>query len=791
VKNLKIDDEDNINDETRDSDEFLEVIDGDANLYGGSTQSRGSGINNDDTSTTTQLVVDEDETNSSGDGNLIDEDIFVTPSPSTVQMITQVQRLSQLVQNVPKNNNVDTYISEISADDLNSFLDTQKIQTKSALYQNIDFHSNDKTPMPKNGKIQPEIMSQILDRQNELNKLTTIPMDSQTSTTASPKIQPHYYINKEPITEIKLKTIGLEGINGAGSHQIVVNRPEGSVLFNVPAPIIEQKKQNPDHNHHPQSPFLSQDILNVILQLSKEMVSQNHREKEHSSVQQQQPIYYAVPIPFLTPQNSVQNYYGHYQNQTAYPIPITTTTISPISPPPLIVKRQKPKNKIKNKIDNSQNYLIQQQQQQQKQQSSLNYNYGAYESIENDPLNYYQNYPQYSQYSQQQKYPSYNSMSAFYQYPTSSVAAAPVAFNQDNKYNRFSNLNGMFYENRPLVSDSSAPLYLERPQQQQQQLGPFRKESFSSSPYISSNGDSGLIRNSDNGNDYYPLNDEIDAFNENSYENDKEGNEDDNDDEEDDSEKGPTAGLVCSVVLARQANKTDCFRYYVCNSKTKEVLSYTCPAFTAFNDQTKFCDSNSYKDCKKMQDKESGSLKNKKMYAQAKIALQQAKRESQKIERIANLVKKQSQQLIYHQNKNQYLAPAASTQQHRQNIPQRKVYISTYDEKYQPVANDNDDESISPELFVTQRPIQSFKRQKLGKPSAPAVTTLKRKSNKKRKRKVKCTAGITANIPDSDDEFSYWHCFKSTNGKMKRIHKKCAAGLRFCEATRFCSSACH
>jgi len=691
----------------KESDEFLEVIDGDKDFGNLDMTSRSD---DDDHSS-------EDNSESSGDDGL---ENFVTPA-SAHMITTQVQRLSQLVQNIPKTS------GDITADEINSYLDTQKIQSSSPDYR---YNSNGKTTMPADGRVHPEIESEIINMQNTLNaRLTTLPMEFTTPPTS---IKPMFYINKEPITEIKLKQgMGLEGI---GTHQIVVNRPEGSVMFNVPATSDNTNKQN--------QPYLSQDILKTILELSKQMVSQKTSSNQENH-QQTHPIYYAVPVPIVPPQNNVQNYYGQFPNQTintserpqvTYDIYPTTpqykqptnygnpykaaynadesnihanpdilNNLGPYQAPPVRNNhnhhhhvRQHQKNSqqtnnqyteqpynVKSQQENYQNY----NQQQYTQQYPSNY-YSPYNS------NYPQNYQQY-----------YNPQS-YYQ-PSENP-------NPQSNVNQFSNYNGAYYGNRPFVSDSSAPFVDQHTYNGQKY--PYRKESFSS-PSVSYE------------------NDDYDVFHEES-DDEAEKFDDDllEDDSEEQKEKSPTDGLICTFAVARQVNKTDCFKYYVCNAKTKEVLSYSCPEFTAFNDQTKYCDSGMYKECKKSQDRSSGSFKNKKYYAEAQKALQQAKRESQKVERIANMVKKQSQQIMFNR---------------RNQIQNNYDQVQDVPNYYQPPQ-------------IQQSPIiQRPKQTKRTRPKSTKRVTLSKTSNKRRSKpkKVKCISD--GNIPDPDDSFSYWHCFKS------------------------------
>lgn len=652
IDNLEIlNDEEDSRQAKDDNDEFLAVIDGDENLA---------------------IVVHNDDENSnfSGDGEVGN---YVTPSAVTKHMITtQVQRLAQLVNKIAKGTN-----ENLNADDLNSFLDRQKIQ-----FGNYGSSESEKTLLPENGKIHPDVISEIINRQNNFKQFTT-PMDKITT------MRPFEIINKNPITEIKLQsTQELD----SGNHQIVVNRPEGSVLFNVPATPVTRNQ-----------PYLSPDILKTILELSNNLVSNNQKTPTPSSQvnYQPQPVYYAIPVPIYQHQNyygsNLQNYtqssFSHPIQSSSFLLPLptlSTTTTTTTTPKP----------KVENNLQN-----------------------GYFDS--------FGNYYYYPQATPHKNYPSYGNYPA-HAYQQYSYNPFYNNFYQQYPQNSYSGQNSAaFYEKRPFVFNSPAHSYVEHQK-------PFKEENTPSY-------DSG-------------------------YESDDEESDDDLFDEPP-RLPDPTDGLICTYVLARQANKTDCFKYYVCNAKTKEIIKYTCPPLTAFNDLTKFCDSSSYKDCKKMRENEKkNSIKNRRIVSEAQKYLAQAKRESQKAQRIASLMRKESQKFFY--NQNQFTQPSNGFYGYQQNV-------------YQPV-----------ETSTKEAEIEEEEEEEIEMPIIQTVaqrrTTTRRSQIKKKKKKskrVKCT--VLGAIADPEDEKSYWHCFKDPkDGRIKRIHRKCTGSLKFCAATRFCGVNC-
>lgn len=715
VKNLEVTDDDQAD------NEFLEVIDGNWNL------------SEEDTN--------DNDLEASGEGEITN---YVTPSTPTVAMITtQLQRLSQLIQHVKDKNDRTDDDEEMTPEDLNSFLATQKIQSDSNEYQRTNFQSSDKTPMPSSGRINPQILSEVLNTQTQLNsgntQLTTLAMDETT-----PKVYPKR-VDDDPTTEIKMKSGSSS--DGMGSHQIVVNRPEGSVLFNVPSP---------HENNYNRSPYLSEDILKTILEISRQMVKQNYQKENPPpaySPPAPQPFYYAVPVPIQSPQSNAQNYFGqgnhNYQKNL--------TEFSPVrkkKPKPSKIEIVSTKNrpKLTEKVDTSltgyyDNYgFYHAGQHQTSQQSysdnpqSLQYPQSGYQNVYKNPQSnypqnpsyYYHNYPSYpNSYQNSYQLPSQPPYSP-YQFPSKAQKYSdPMSYNQQYNFD-----SGAYYGNRPIVSDSSAPSYVEQPIRQK----PFRKESYAPS-----------------------------------YENDDDEEVEEEQPYDDAPVEPPKEQLICTPVVQRQANRTDCFRYYVCNSKTKEVLAYTCPIFTAFNDQTKFCDSQSYDACRKMKDQEKNQQK---IYKAANIALEKVKKESQKVERIASLMrKKHFPRRNPYQPLKQFYEPDDSINE-QENPAYEAEEEEEQDQSYYPTSYMQEQNIRKPMLFrqklATESPVPVFK------PKPPRKT-----STKKKKKKVKCSDA--GNIVDPDSSSSYWHCFKGTDGRMKRINRKCTSNFIFCPTTRFCS----
>ncbi|CAO1367930.1 unnamed protein product [Diamesa hyperborea] len=721
-----------------DDDEFIEVINGAGDI----TSPPDSVDDNFDS-----------EDGFSGNGSIPD-DIVTPTTPSSRMITTHLQRLNQLVKHVQerqdniKRNDADV---DLTADDLNSFLSNQKIHDESPEYQKIDFNSNDKTPMPHNGKIHPEILSEILNKQNKLVAHTTFATTlSMDATTAPPTVKNGiYYEQDEPQTEIQL-TNG-KNPQGYSNHQIVVNRPEGSVLFNVPAQYDQTKPV----------PYLSEDILKTVLELSKQMVA-NRQQPQPTYSPPPQPIYYAIPYPVISPQNNVQNY---YTNQVK-PNSTRSKQTQPGKNKPQVqltsVDKKKPAAPVVTSAENtySQGYIDSygifhtSKPQQQQQPSYLNFQQQQQLSSVNPTANYYyQNYPasSYNQQSEQladdtnQNQNQYQNPSS-YQSNYQNFPPINYQYHANNQYPNYNQLafDGNYNGNRPFVIESSAPSYLEQHGIRATKK-PFKKESYSSSPYDADDEDeyeTNVEEENDNGNE-----ENLSDYLENS------NGDEPQQDELPEPQRKPVEvveELICSLGT-RQANITSCLKYYVCNPMTKEVLSYTCPSFTAFNDRTRICDVASYETCQVKEQKKNYSYnENQKMFQQAFKALEQAKRESQRAEKIASLVRKESQKIM---NNRRY-------PQQVQNAP------SPVTQSSRPIRIKN----IKPTRTNTKR----------NKPKQSGIT--------KRKKKGQLCPDV-GKVADPDSNNFYYHCFREQkSGKMKRMKLQCNGNLIFCPATKYCTS---
>lgn len=625
-------------------DEFIEVIDGQDDFR--STPSRqnarliefGSGDEKDDI-------------NYSGDGFTLD---FTTQS--SIAITTHLQRLTQLMEKVwetseSESKSTQNPEAELTPADLNRFLTEKTIQTESTK----KFNDETKTPMPANGKIHPSILSEVLTKQQKIHKdaiqIATIPMDQTTPTVSQNNI---LFADPESMTDVELKT----GFNP--NHQIVVNRPEGSVVFNVP---VEKTKEN--------QPILSQDILKTVLELSKQLASQRYPTKEvylPNNYMQPQPIYYPYPMPvnpgFNAPQNSTnyktkidmngswQGPYGnvklpglHNENRKKKPFKQAMKKPEVSYEPYEGTKSIFPSlhyypnfHHYYNPLDHPQTY---------------EHSYGPHESfpgpaIQNRLKNKMKINDRQDYYGNRRPNPSSN-IKRFpnpHRYPETAMDDYPYESNSNHKNvhnDETTDYDSEDGENGPVVIESSAH-YVEHSNKRHKIRNnnkPLLKESIQ---YNKKKNDYGDVWVEDDGVEGDAAEDISDDDNQDKlvnlgghlyhYENFKEHvwpllkSEDKVD------------LLECSVGT-RQPNATDCKKYYVCNPRTKHVSSYTCPPFTAFNSNTRLCDAKSFTNCKSKEENKYSVDQNRLIHLETLKALAQAKAEAAKAQKIASMLRKQ------------------------------------------------------------------------------------------------------------------------------------------------------
>lgn len=275
-----------------------------------------------------------DEVDYSGDGsddNKIDDivekketyiAIPVNSDPNKT-VASHLQRLSQLIHSLKDSQSNKSQSYDLGPNELNNFLAHHNIKVE---YNNQLKNQKKKQDIPMDGRIHPDHLAEILDLQQKLQSLNAL-QDAEYTTTTQRSIEFGKYPIKSTI-QIKspLKNVRITD-PGYSSSQIVVNRPEGSVLFSLPnnaqPPNQPQYQLPPSYNINPppappqqqQEPYVSQDTLKTVLELSKQLISSsNHQQAIQNYIPEQnylqpifRPVYYNIPIHDL-PVPIINNY---------------------------------------------------------------------------------------------------------------------------------------------------------------------------------------------------------------------------------------------------------------------------------------------------------------------------------------------------------------------------------------------------------------------------------------------------------------------------------------------------
>ncbi|KAH8389423.1 hypothetical protein KR200_007913 [Drosophila serrata] len=227
-------------------------------------------------------------------------------SPIDPNLTAHLQRLSQLIDGLQQTyQKTEKPQAEMRPDQLNAFLAHFDIKNRyemmNPLEQTTPSTTTSTTQMPATTPKLPE---------PHLNKT---------------RLQEHLsHHGLEPETKLMLTNsvpYSAHGSNGQGyaNSQIVVNRPEGSVMFALPPNYGMSQEQGAYSNHHPtqsheysdHEPKISEDTLKTVLELSKQMIAAQNLPKVLPNPGYNgyyQPILQPV---FMSPQgNPFQQYYG-------------------------------------------------------------------------------------------------------------------------------------------------------------------------------------------------------------------------------------------------------------------------------------------------------------------------------------------------------------------------------------------------------------------------------------------------------------------------------------------------
>lgn len=296
----------------------------------------------------------------SGDGTVATTEVDYVPSSSTEAVSMEMpitpdrdgtvksylQRLTQLIDGFRRNGASDT---EITPDQLNSFVIMHKIKNGNR------FRPTGTELLPESGKILKPHLDYILQKQNSLNTVNNLSTDP-------PKpvrrriihiIRPYHRPEPQDNTNILVKSQlgnGSDNQTGLSNSQIVVNRPEGSVLFNIARPVENNEAGRPQIISDVQEPSISEDTLKSVLELSKQLVSHQKYlvEKPNYLPPVVQPVYYNFPVPMVQSSTKPQNVPQIEVANSSF-VPQSINSLQ--SPPVRLQSVKYPQNQVTNKYE--------------------------------------------------------------------------------------------------------------------------------------------------------------------------------------------------------------------------------------------------------------------------------------------------------------------------------------------------------------------------------------------------------------------------------------------------------
>ncbi|KAH8377538.1 hypothetical protein KR093_005814 [Drosophila rubida] len=238
------------------------------------------------------------------------------------------------------------------------------------------------------------------------------------------------------------------------------------------------------------------------------------------------------------------------------------------------------------------------------------------------------------------------------------------------------------------------------------------------------------------------------------------------------SELGNVEVITCQAGV-RQPNQTDCTRYFVCSKKDGKVLSYSCPPYTGFNQQTRICDAQTYAQCGNMPQFNGYSIdENRRQQMETLKLLAEAKRRQEaaiKAQNIANLLQQYGSS-----SAQESVAQTASGSMENHLLDSYMMHLSEPSSTSRPIMPSP---TLTPIISSTS---SSFS-------TSSSINSNSSGSSSAKKRKYYCREGDK--IPDQTSISSYFVCYKNAQGQMKGHKMTCSKALVFCPKTLMCTLA--
>uniref|UniRef100_A0A182RBN3 Chitin-binding type-2 domain-containing protein n=1 Tax=Anopheles funestus TaxID=62324 RepID=A0A182RBN3_ANOFN len=233
--------------------------------------------------------------------------------------------------------------------------------------------------------------------------------------------------------------------------------------------------------------------------------------------------------------------------------------------------------------------------------------------------------------------------------------------------------------------------------------------------------------------------------------------------------------VVTCTLGSREPNKTDCFKYFVCNPHNGAFQSFTCPSFTAFNKETRLCDTASYHACKDQQMPTTtpvSVIRYKGPTGQSNVHLM--KNDLLTAQKYVELMRQEANKLL---TRNNAPLPAEQT-----------IVLPALD-------------TVNATIFHTVKPSVKMRRKsssrlpaKIATSTSTTTTTTtttnapKTKRSKTTRKGPRCRA--EGRIANPLDHHSYYVCHRKSQKKFVKMKMTCPSGLKYCATSQYCSAHC-
>ncbi|XP_055857859.1 uncharacterized protein LOC129920547 [Episyrphus balteatus] len=785
--------EEEIDDSVKESD-YITVDDSESGLVSERDfESSGDGVGGSDYILLDTLTP-EKKTNEESSADL--EDKPAAPTKVDPNLTAHLQRLTQLIDGLKQTyQNKDSASADLRPDQLNAFLAHYNIK---AQLDSIDPAKEAVIPQQN----QSEPVESISSNSSQLDPETKVILTNQLPNSFNPHPQ-----------------------DGYSNSQIVVNKPEGSVLFtlgNQPQDTII------DHRYDPK---ISEDTLKTVLQLSKQMLdSQDVRRVVPSSAyypQVVQPIYLPPPLPQYA--NNAFNQHQFYEN-TQY------------DKPTYYGASKKPEKSGTTIIHNNVNVVPSDDQVDSYGQKLHSYppfptyqysSEGSSEVQDHNLGNRYENnqlvtvrpnkgYSHYQPTTTPSRPFIKDSGSTLFDYYTPSPHLDETNVNSVFQMEKYPTLNIGSYSGRPPTKSHKRPVQL-FPAHIDPSKVKIRPNSQKLESMEQDSGDDNNVADEEDENDrssygssddddnqsetynHYNANKQITASqlahyvgqltgskapisspSQQIYGSDLSAFQQQNEDESQlggypgnllayDLFKEPSSydnskpdASSCPVGI-RQPNTTECTRYYVCSREDGRVMQYSCPSFTAFNPQTRICDAQYYSICHPRAVISRYTIsENQRVQLEAIKALHDAKRIREQALRAQNIALRLR---LGEHDKNHHASTTAAPQHQQYSSEVLSNFLQNAIDSNSLMSSGSSDKDSSYSSSVSQRPDNYISSSS--------------SSGGNRKRKYYCKEGDK--VADQTSIYNYFVCYKNSQGVMKGHKMKCSEGLLFCPMTSMCT----